>query len=866
MNAPSREWPPARTPTTGIRMRYRADVAVAARIVAPSWPLSTFIAVNPLGGLEQLPFEAALTVAGDFYGTRGMLSEPHFRELHAAGRITAADLAGALHRRLGTVDRTLLALGDSTLTPLQLLIADLRVGVPAALPKRRMLTRAEQEDVALAARIDGHCAKWCAAYCDGGQAAFTLPGREAGLYASWRRMAGRDRSLPASVRAYLAGLPESAEAAALSALSALGVSLAQRIPYLQAHLTRQPGWAGHLRWRADHRRGDELVDYLTIRLSYEAAFLTRDEGPTWGPWQPAQPEAAEPDDAKARACRIAWSFGIAEATEGQLSVGANVLKRLPCSDRLLVWLDAYESHYRDGFLQRLSSRPVADTAKRPAAQAVFCIDVRSEGMRRHLETQGDYQTLGFAGFFAAAVSFTDLAGGDASALCPVLLEPKNAVREIPADTMDSAAQRRLAGLQAASGARDGFHDAKENALAPFALAEIAGWFAGPVAAAKTFVPRHFGALRKRLSGAIAPSAATSLTVGDGFTFEERCLLAKAALTMMGLTSNVARLVMLCGHGSSTENNPYASALDCGACGGNRGAANARVAAAIFNEQAVREHLAAEGIVIPADTWFVAAEHDTAVDTVQLLDEWLVPPSHQADLAQLLAATRAAGKALSAERCATLPGAAAHARAQHASRHVRRRSADWGQVFPEWGLAGNAAFIVAPRSLTAGLNLERRTFLHSYEADADPDGAALETILTAPLVVAQWINCQYYFSAVDPDCFGAGTKTIHNAVGGIGVLSGPSGDLRVGLARQSVRVGDDLVHEPMRLLAIVQAPLSRIDQIIARNGILQNLIGNAWVALAAREDESQPWQRRTSRAWEPWSTSEEARMSEASHES
>ena len=131
----------------------------------------------------------------------------------------------------------------------------------------------------------------------------------------------------------------------------------------------------------------------------------------------------------------------------------------------------------------------------------------------------------------------------------------------------------------------------------------------------------------------------------------------------------------------------------------------------------------------------------------------------------------------------------------AARHVAGRSLDWAQVYPEWGLAGNAAFVVAPREVTRGIDLQRRTFLHSYEADVDPDGSALETILTAPLVVAQWINCQYYFSTVAPEVFGAGTKTIHNVVGTAGVIAGHEGDLRLGLPWQSVATGQQLVHEP-----------------------------------------------------------------------
>ena len=278
--------------------------------------------------------------------------------------------------------------------------------------------------------------------------------------------------------------------------------------------------------------------------------------------------------------------------------------------------------------------------------------------------------------------------------------------------------------------------------------------------------------------------------------------------------------------------------------------------AILNRPEVRAGLRSLGIDIPADTLFVAAQHDTAVDRVEILDPHLIPAEYQADLDLLERDLDRAGAALAAERCAVLPGAVRGSRGavtpERAFRHVSNRSSDWAQVYPEWGLAGNAAFIVAPRSVTRGIDLQRRTFLHSYEAEVDTDGSALETILTAPLVVAQWINCQYYFSTVAPQVFGAGTKTIHNVVGGVGVIAGHTSDLQLGLPWQSVSDGERLLHEPVRLLAVVQAPLSRIDEIVERNPILQQLFGNDWVALAARERPGQDWQRWTRAGWRDWS--------------
>jgi uncharacterized protein YbcC (UPF0753/DUF2309 family) len=174
------------------------------------------------------------------------------------------------------------------------------------------------------------------------------------------------------------------------------------------------------------------------------------------------------------------------------------------------------------------------------------------------------------------------------------------------------------------------------------------------------------------------------------------------------------------------------------------------------------------------------------------------------------------------------------------------------VRPEWGLAANAAFVIGPRSITAELDLACRVFLHGYDAEADGEGTALETILTAPLVVGVWISCQYYFSSVDPDQFGAGDKTLHNPVGGIGVVLGEGGDLQVGLPAQAVGVGERRIHEPLRLLAVIQAPLERIEAIIQRNEVLQRLFGGKWMTLAARSHQDDVWSIRSpGGTWTTW---------------
>jgi uncharacterized protein YbcC (UPF0753/DUF2309 family) len=836
------------------RVKVRSDVMLAARLLPPLYPIDTFIAINPLGGLEEQPFFDAIQRAHDLIGLQGTLTEGAFRAAYEQGRITDADLTAALHRDVPQLRHLPpVSVGSHMLSAVALLVWDLTEGPVPETP----VDGSGEEPVwweSNAAVVDVQTTKWCAAFLDEGQAAIGMPGRELGFYRAWRDLAWRDRTLPAAIRSLLRGVAERPDDALNEALDKLSVQPAHRRDYLRSQLLALPGWAGHVKWRADHDPGFDLVSYLAMRVSYQAAVAGKTR-PAMAQLENIDVSARERMTARRRALQLASQLPHGPLSDDQIADATDVLDQLTPSDRRRIWQDAYESHYRDQLLEQLATHRPPSTVGRPAAQLVCCIDARSEGLRRHLEGNSGYDTLGFAGFFAVAIRFQSLAGGAPSNLCPVLLSPRNSVIEQSLDSSDG--QRHITGLAALAGAEGSFHAAKDDFVGPFALAEAAGWVAGPLAAAKTLLAGRYARLRSGLNRRAVPGAATVLNVDEAFSLAERCLFAEVALTMMGLSREFAPIVVLCGHGSTTENNPYAAALDCGACGGNRGGPNARTAAAILNGTDVRQHLATKGIVIPDDTWFVAAEHDTAIDQVRILDCHVIPRSHHEAVARLAADLATAGGALSAERCATLPGAPPRPSSAKASRHVHTRSSDWAQVFPEWGLANNAAFIVGPRSMTKGIDLKGRAFLHSYDAGIDPDGAALETILTAPLVVAQWINCQYYFSAVDPDTFGAGTKTIHNVVGGgIGVLAGHNGDLQTGLPLQSVSVGSQLIHEPIRLLAIVQAPLDRIDVLIERNTVLQHLFGNGWVALAARQAPNDPWQRHTSRGWQPWTTTKE----------
>lgn len=805
----------------------RAHVAAAAASVVPGWPVESFIAVNPLAGHEPSPFHIAGSPGIALTRTR----TDYLTDLDS-GRITENDLAAALRERVPELGHTMVRVGGQQVSAARVGILDMSTAGWPAEPDRPTRSHAGRW-------LDEYLAAWIGAYLSP-DPLWPTPHREGGMFAAWRVLARHDSSLPRAARRHLKHLPETADGALTAALDRVSVTPDQVRDMLARELQFLPGWVGYIKWRAEKVGDVDLTSYLAIRLTLRtliripldlsAATAPVDERA--GLWQRSHTLAAQLVD---------------EPTREDIAVLARVLAAHPVPEHRFTWQKAYELHYRHALVPTLRTGQSARDERTPAhVQVVMCIDPRSEGFRRHLETNPQVETFGFAGFFGVPVRFARFGARGAINSLPALLAPRHQLTEQP--TTSAEGNEHIARGRARDALRQATHIADTSTATPFAFAETTGWLYGITSILRTFTPTLHHRLRRALTGTAQVPSTVSIT--DTFTLEERAGMAETAVRMMGMT-DFAPLVVLAGHSSESANNLYQSALECGACGGNPGAANARAAAAIFNEPAVRDLLRTRGITIPGDTVFVAADHNTARDAITVLDHHLIPASHHTRVAEFDQQQGAAGEKLVRERAAELPGATA----QRSVSRVRRRAHDWAEVYPELGLAGNAAMIIGPRTLTRGLHLNRRVFLHSYQTGLDPDGTALETIMTAPLVVAQWINHQYYFSALNPDTLGAGTKTIHNAIGTIGVIAGHTGDLRRGLPWQSVGLGTRLFHEPMRLTVIIQAPLDRIGDIISRNQVLRNLFDNDWITLTARTDTTTAWHRYTPYGW----TVEEAEM-------
>ena len=827
-----------------------ADIAKAAEIITPLWPLTSFVAVNPLLGLQHLPFDDATAVARRWLRARTHLTLAAFRDAHARGATTDADL----RRAIIEVDPRLasqpsLEIGQRAVDAVEIVRLDLLVG-PDDKPRDTAGDRVGRTDVATVRAVSQLVAAWCGVFVDEAGVPWPMPRREQGFFRAWRELAPHDRRLrrlagPIGMQ-WLGQLPDQPVEALAASLDSLGVE-GDRVEVLREHLGRLPGWAGYARWHdewagSDHHRPPlRLVDLLAVQVAATAAAAHG------APAQPP-PQRQEQEVEKLLEQRVAAVLDALGSTSEDPHVSPavrGVLQQVPPPVRKSMWLEAQEGNFRDRLLGLLSRPDPGPATEPPEVQATFCIDARSEGLVRHLQECGPYDTFGFAGFFGIPVRWRALGSTESQPRCPPLLTPAHEVAEQP--LVPDGALGYLTAQRAAGAGHEAFHASKGSLGGPFALAEAAGYLMGPAAAARTLAPGLVHRLRRLASRRVAPPPTRPAVEaehgnGSGMTLEERVSFAQSVVRTMGLT-RFARLIVLCGHGSFNVNNPHASSYDCGACGGAPGGPSARLAVAILNDPGVRAGLKGRDIAVPDDTLFVAAQHDTPSDVVTVLDREAVPESHERLVAAFERDIALAGERLARERARRLPGD---------PRKVRVRGRDWAQVRPEWGLAGNAAFVVGPRSMTAGLDLACRVFLHSYDAEGDREGSALETIMTAPLVVGQWISAQYYFSAVDPDQFGAGDKTLHNPVGGIGVVLGEGGDLQVGLPAQAVGVGDRRMHEPLRLLAVIQAPLERTEAIIERNKVLQELIGGKWMTVVGRSHGDDDWSIRSpGGTWLPW---------------
>lgn len=803
-------------------------IAHACDRIAPTWPLDQFIAVNPYWGWVGTPAPQAAASLGTLAGTRLTLSRVDFVKHWAASHLTADHLQAAIDRQgsLATADELIRAMQapEPSLRALPLLTERMQSLLPAApLPWRDLVTH----------QISQHCA----AFFDAGQARWGMD-RRAGLLATWQRQVAADRGLPwhqnqRDAAARINALPSDPLALITQALDALAVPASAHSHYLSALLLSINGWAAWCafeRWQARLSGGDDdqIVHLLAIRLAWEV--LLRDDATAAG-------APALTGDGWAQQ----WTHANAEIARHHAEQQADWLLQ----EALEI---AYQQPLCSGLLAALQQPAVA--TPKPEVQAVFCIDVRSEVFRRALESAAPgIATRGFAGFFGLPIAYSPAGSAMTRPQLPGLLAP--AITVIESATEEKGLGQALTERrQGALAWRQRWADLRAAAASGFSFVETCGLAYGPKLLKDT-LPSEGQPARWEDTGLSNAEATHRPRLPQASTDPAAAAsLAAGILNAMGITKDFAPLVMLAGHGSQTANNPHAAGLDCGACGGQTGEVNARALADLLNTPAVRAALATQGLTIPESTHFLPALHNTTTDEVQLFDTDAVPPTLRTALAALRTALQVAGQRARAERAPTLGLAHLAQDAPALERSLRERANDWAQVRPEWGLANCAAFIVAPRARTLSMNLAGRSFLHDYDWRADDGFGVLTLIMTAPMVVTNWINLQYHASALDNRRYGSGNKLLHNVVGGrLGVFEGNGGDLRIGLPLQSLHDGQHLRHTPLRLSVFIEAPREAIDAIIEQHAVVRDLVGNGWLHLFRLDGDHPAVERRAANGWQ-----------------
>ncbi|GEP38919.1 hypothetical protein NPS01_25820 [Nocardioides psychrotolerans] len=797
-------WPDVSAPSEapGKRALTDADVAlavqVARRVVGAAWPLGSSVAVNPVAPLESIPFADAVGVARRHHGAELLPQLDWFLRQWAEGGITSAALLEALNEaghpgcfptpvNLADFITSSEALRDQPSSSTTALRSGVVPRLCEALPDRVCAERA-------ARRVDQEASWWCQRAW--AQSSATGPGP----WQLWRAAAaGHVYPISAGLRGVdrlvkaLPSAPLAAIAAMTSAASIPGPSL---VGYVIRLLVTAPGWAAHARWRSEQGQTEALLELVALRMALDLLHA----GSAGGTALDVRPQLEPAGGAE---------FG---------------------DDHRLVWQRALELTVQQSLLPALvhaegRRSPAPGQGQAAQTQSLWCIDVRSERVRRHVEALGRHHTFGVAGFFGVATRHRH--DGHSTDQCPVLLVPSSESRsDIQQRSLRQILHRAVSGTSS-------------TPAVPLLSAEAYGGAAAVVSAVSSIWPTS---AQRTWSAWVHGSDLMAPPLWSTDT-ETKVAAIEGTLRAVGLVDDFAPLVLVVGHAASAENNAHRSTYQCGACGANSGFVNARLFAEAMNDPDVRQRLRGRGIDVPATTLAMAAVHDTTTDLIELAPEGADGqhrhPLHVGALDEARGALAEAGRRAAQERVPRLPRVRRAASGGAARRAATRRSTDWSEPTPEWGLAGNRAIILAPRWMTTGLNLGGQVFLHSYERSQDIDHQVLDQLMAAPVVVSQWISAQYQFSTTAHEVFGAGDKTTLNVVGDVGVLAGAHGDLRLGLPWQSLFEHSPTdfpsphgAHDPVRHLVIVAADKDAILTSIRNHVGLRQLAEHQWATFVA----------------------------------
>lgn len=738
-------------------------------------------------------------------------------------------------------------------------------------------------------RVHDVLIRFCAAFVDQGYSDWNLPNRDKGFFESFLTIYRRPSK---GLERWMSGLSGDLDRRVASgmdcwesircSLQELKVNNDDVDEFILQTLLSLRGWAGMLAHLETGQQSqvhqipsDSLAGFLAVFLILEQQALLSFGRDLWGDHVDLTAvirHVSESEPYVDPSETVHAAFPIFQLAQHQgwtpqrlLNLAADQWQEL--SDEILsfdevkrrqIFHDAYERQFLNAALDafavhsKLRSQNIAARIKSgdrhcPSFQFLTCIDDREESLRRHLEeVQPTCETFGAAGFFAVAMYYRGAADGFYQPLCPGVIIPDHYVQEDIGYTFEGIHRGRAQLRKRLGLATHAFHTRSRTFVGGI-FAGILGSLATAPLVARVLFPRLTASIRKRFGSLLQPPPVTNLHLerhtaepgpeeaNIGYTVNEMADVVARLLQDLGLTSEAlfSRLFIVCGHGSSSLNNPHESAYCCGACAGKRGGPNARAFAEMANDWRVRDLVEQRGIRIPETTFFVGAYHNTCDDSVVFFDLDRMPASHRSDFEEARAAIEKARQRNAHERCRRFATASLSLSPLEALRHVEGRAQDISQARPEYNHATNALCVVGRRDWTRGLFLDRRSFLTSYDPHQDDEESSiLFRILSAAIPVCAGINLEYYFSCVDPVNYGSGSKLPHNLVSLLGVMEGTSSDLRTGLYQQMVEI-----HEPLRLLCVIETTPEAMLSIIERSPAIGQLCRGEWVHLAVIDPET-----------------------------
>lgn len=580
------------------------------------------------------------------------------------------------------------------------------------------------------------------------------------------------------------------------------------VQYLFDQQFAHPGWSGMVATVEERpatlsdKRKISLFDFIYLELLFEIEMLEKHLG-----------KNVKPLVSGANKCEPVELFADVPTTDYW--------------EVISLWQEAFEGMYYDQVLRGIMDCKTQEATDAPKFQAFFCIDDREESIRRHLEVlEPNCATFGTPAHFGIVAMYQPENGKFYTQICPGVLTPRHLIKE---------------GNRTLKNKKDvHFHGQSHNLIGGWIITQTVGFWSAiklflavlkpTVSVAHSSAFEHLDGQATLLLENVNDKVENRLQVG--YQPKEMIEIVASVLLSTGLQRDFAPLIYFFGHGASSTNNPYYAGYNCGACSGKPSSVNAKAFCRMANMPKVREGLKNHGIEIPAGTQFIGGLHDTTKDEFVFYREEGLNDANKKLHDQNKQLFEKALEMNAKERARQFLLINIKKNAVSIHKAVKERAYALFEPRPELNHSNNSLCIVGHRNLTKKLFLDQRAFLNSYNCLNDKDGKLLESILNAASPVCGGINLEYFFSRVDNEKLGAGSKLPQNVVGLFGVSNGIKGDLRPGLPSQMIDV-----HDPLRLLMIIEHYPAVVMNAIMANENTFEWYRNNWIKLAVVHPET-----------------------------